>query len=368
MRERIAQILKIVCLGLVALLVYQLVQAGFHGNPLAGVKIPEVPSLPADTNAPPTVAKGPTRPGTNSPASAMGSNGPATALGTNAVAMGTNGIGAGTNAVAHRRPRPAGSNDAAVAMAAESISTNKTAAIESPTNVAGAASAETNIVVRHKVNETTTNSAPVALASESLATNNPMTNFSALVATNTNISITMPLNTDTFVTVIADTNVAMPKVASGTNVAVTEPGKTNGTNAARARAAGAGRPATTSPQTMGAMGGPGGATKAAKLPPEIQARVDRVVESEIFAPINHPMPMALLGVAGKVAFLRAPSGQTGMVKEGDSLGEIKLLRVGINRVLVEQDGQPKELMIFSGLGGESLLPKPTVISDETTKH
>jgi hypothetical protein len=57
-----------------------------------------------------------------------------------------------------------------------------------------------------------------------------------------------------------------------------------------------------------------------------------------------------------------------MVKEGDALGEIKLLRIGINRVLVEQDGQQKELMIFSGLGGESLLPKPTATSDETTKH
>ena len=80
------------------------------------------------------------------------------------------------------------------------------------------------------------------------------------------------------------------------------------------------------------------------------------------------MPMALLGIAGKLAFLRSPSGQTGMVKEGEDLGEIKLLRIGINRVLVEQDGQPKELMIFSGLGGESLLPKPTVTSDETTKN
>jgi hypothetical protein len=77
--------------------------------------------------------------------------------------------------------------------------------------------------------------------------------------------------------------------------------------------------------------------------------------------------MALLGVAGKSALIRSPSGQTGLIKEGEDLGEIKLLRIGINRVLVEQDGQQKELMIFSGLGGESLLPKPTVTSDETTK-
>ena len=85
--------------------------------------------------------------------------------------------------------------------------------------------------------------------------------------------------------------------------------------------------------------------------------MDRIIESEILAPVIRPMPMALLGIAGEVAFLRAPSGQTGLVKEGDDLGGIKLLRIGINRVLVEEQGQKKELMIFSGYGGDSLLPK-----------
>jgi hypothetical protein len=116
------------------------------------------------------------------------------------------------------------------------------------------------------------------------------------------------------------------------------------------------------------MGGPGGRKPAAPLPPEIQARVDRVYESEIFAPVMHPMPMALLGIAGKAAFLRAPNGQTGMVKEGENLGDLKLLRVGINRVLVEQDGKTQELMIFAGLGGESLLTKTNESSNETTKN
>ena len=41
----------------------------------------------------------------------------------------------------------------------------------------------------------------------------------------------------------------------------------------------------------------------------------------------------------------------------DALGELKLLRIGINRVLVEQDGNKTELMIFNGYGGESLMPK-----------
>lgn len=93
----------------------------------------------------------------------------------------------------------------------------------------------------------------------------------------------------------------------------------------------------------------------ADLPPATRAQVDRVTSSEILGPVMHPLPMALLGIAGEDAFLRSANGQTGLVKEGDSLGDLKLLRIGINRVLIEQDGEKKELTIFSGYGGESLL-------------
>ena len=107
---------------------------------------------------------------------------------------------------------------------------------------------------------------------------------------------------------------------------------------------------------MGPSGRPG-ATTAPELALPIRARVYGITDSEILGPIMRPMPMALLGIAGNVAFLRAANGQTGLVKEGDSLGGLKLLRIGTNRVLVEDDGQKKELTLFSGYGGESLLPK-----------
>jgi hypothetical protein len=100
------------------------------------------------------------------------------------------------------------------------------------------------------------------------------------------------------------------------------------------------------------------------LPPAIQAQISQITDSEILGPVIHPLPMALMGIAGDVAFLRSPDGQTGLVQTGDSLGEIKLLRIGINRVLVEQDGQQQELTIFSGYGGESLLLKPEGTNDE----
>ena len=102
---------------------------------------------------------------------------------------------------------------------------------------------------------------------------------------------------------------------------------------------------------------PGGPAKLPDLPPDIWARVDRIVDSEILGPVMRPLPMALLGIAGNVAFLRASNGQTGLAKEGEVVGGLKLLRIGINRVLVEEEGKKQELMIYSGMGGESLLPK-----------
>jgi len=99
------------------------------------------------------------------------------------------------------------------------------------------------------------------------------------------------------------------------------------------------------------------AKKGPDLSPEVQARVDRITQSEIFGAIIRPLPMALLGIAGKDAFLRAPNGQTGLLREGESLGGVKLLQIGTNRVLVEHEQQKKELTVFSGFGSETLLPK-----------
>ena len=95
----------------------------------------------------------------------------------------------------------------------------------------------------------------------------------------------------------------------------------------------------------------------ADLPAAIQTRVERITQSEILGAIVRPLPMALLGIAGQDAFLRAPNGQTGLLREGGELGGIKLLRIGTNRVLIEHEQQQKELMLFSGFGSETLLPK-----------
>ena len=102
-------------------------------------------------------------------------------------------------------------------------------------------------------------------------------------------------------------------------------------------------------------GGPGMPNPGPELSPELQARLDRIIDSEVLAPVMRPLPMALLGIAGPDVFFRAPNGQTGLLKEGEELGGVKLLRIGINRVLVEEKGDQKELTIFAGLGSESLM-------------
>lgn len=100
-------------------------------------------------------------------------------------------------------------------------------------------------------------------------------------------------------------------------------------------------------------GGPPGPA----LPPEIQARLDRVIQSELLGPVMRPPPMALLGIAGQDVLFRGPNGQTGLVREGGELGGVQIVRIGTNRVLVREGTELKELTIFGGIGGESLMPK-----------
>lgn len=106
----------------------------------------------------------------------------------------------------------------------------------------------------------------------------------------------------------------------------------------------------------GMPGGPMGPGRGGPaLEPELQARVDTILASQLFGAIPQPPPMALMGIAGDLAMLRAPNGQTGLIAEGDTLGGVKLLKIGTNRILIEHEGSEKELTLFSGYGGESLL-------------
>lgn len=107
---------------------------------------------------------------------------------------------------------------------------------------------------------------------------------------------------------------------------------------------------------------PNSATKSAsqnssQIPAAVQSKIDKIKESEIFGAIPKPLPMALLGIGGLDVFLRAPDGQMGLLRVGETFGGVKLLQIGTNRVLVEHEGQRKELTLHSGFGSESLLPK-----------
>ncbi|MBU6400014.1 MAG: hypothetical protein KGS61_06830 [Verrucomicrobia bacterium] len=134
--------------------------------------------------------------------------------------------------------------------------------------------------------------------------------------------------------------------ASATAASATNPSNRTAHSAQHGRTPGPGsRPALANPD--------------ADLPATTRQRIDRIKDSEIFGPVPRPLtqPMALLGIAGEDVFLRGPTGQTGLLRVGEQLGGAKLLQIGTNRVVVEYEGQRKELTIFSGFGSQTLLPK-----------
>jgi len=251
-------------------------------------------------------------------------------------------------------PEPAPGGPTATSPANGAPMPGKTATLP-PTNSPGG----TNLVATlNATNLSPTNLPPLS------STNQPTTN--ALVATNAPVPPTISVSTNGGLSTTNLGSSATNSSLSATNISSSPtngtPSATNGPVALAGQSAKAHSP---HPHRMG-PGGPG--QPAPDLPPLVQARIGKIVDSELLGPVMHPQPMALLGIAGDVAFLRTDSGETGLVKVGDALGDLKLLRIGINRILVEQNGQPKELTIFSGMGSESLLNTSDKSSNETTNH
>jgi hypothetical protein len=295
LRERAEPVLKILCLILAALVVYQLAGILIRWNPFRGVTVPELPALTARTNSPADNTHG-----TNLAASA-------TITGTNLTQL------------------PPNTNTPTAAIKANTNSISPPMAVVKGTNsiVHGDlgstnANAETNVVAHQETKLSGIVSTP-STGSPDMGTNQVNSTNSA--GTNVAPSLKPEMK-------VANTS-SVPEIVGVNLNPFQPPGKSGG-----------------------------------DLPPAIQTRIRRITDSEILGPAMRPLPMGLLGIAGDVAFLRTASGQTGLVKEGDSLGDLKLLQIGINRVLIEQDGKKKELTIFSGYGGESLLPKQKDNPDE----
>jgi hypothetical protein len=294
MLERLEPILKGVCAVLAALLLYQFVRVIAHSNPLAHLTIPALPGLPADTNAPSAVNA------TNAiGVAASAKSGTSTSQ---SVPLAS---GKGTNSSAARASAAAGTNTA----------------------TSGSGKAGTNSVTPLQAEKGLTNSIADARST------NTGTNAGANLQTAKHGTNSAP-----------DQGLAKGATNSPALAASAKSGMLPGARS--------GMP----PMGMSPSRGPAGA-KLPDLALPILARVDKITDSEILGQVIRPLPKALLGIAGNVAFLRAANGQTGLVKEGDELSGLKLLRIGTNRVLVEQDGKKEELTIFSGYGGDTLMPK-----------
>jgi hypothetical protein len=303
MPERTGQILKLACLALAAWLVCKLAGVALRAGSLARVAIPALPTLASDTNAPAGDRDGATH-ATKSAATAT--NPPA---------------GPVTNALTSKTVTNAGSN--------------LVAAVQTPGPARPANGATTSFTARVALPAASTNAIVPAIASHAVAATGSNASSSAS-ATNDPASAGLTTNLSGDATNPASN--ALARAGAGRK----------GTDAPPP-----GAMAMTGPRVWPALPGMPGKPPP-PLPPEIKARVDRIYESQLLGQIIR-VPLSLLGIAGDFAIIRTPTGQTGLVKEGDSVGDVKLLRIGINRVLVEQGGQKKELMIFNGFGGTSLL-------------
>jgi len=97
--------------------------------------------------------------------------------------------------------------------------------------------------------------------------------------------------------------------------------------------------------------------------PSLAAEFKSIETSGIFGKVQVKIQPTLMGIAGDYALLRAPDGQMDMVPAGGELGGVKILAIGMNRVLIEYRGKKQELILFTGLEGESLL-EPTPKKEE----
>jgi len=300
LRQRAEQIVRILCLVLSGLVLYELAETAVRWNPFRGVSVPELPVLITSET-------------TNLPAGSHKTN-----LIASAPSKDTNTVPKGTS----------------------TNSTAKAPAEHSTSNTVAAPLAEGSNLIVHADSSTHTNTTAVVVTNaptNTVASTEPKLIGTNLIATGT--STTKGTNLPASVSTAANGTNSGPPPASKTHIGAPHM---------------AGMP--------GMMGGDfnpfqAGGKRGPNLPPAVQSRISKITDSEILAAVIRPLPMALLGIAGNVAFLRSDNGQTGLVKEGDSLDDIKLIRIGINRVLIEQNGNKKELTIVSGYGGESLLPK-----------
>jgi hypothetical protein len=349
MRDHTEQILRLICFALGALILFDILRAGYRANPFARLRLPPVPTL--QTNAVTDAVANGGNPSNNSAEVGKVTNATSAdaRAATNSLAGETNklSVSSETNGTAKTKLTAGTTNIVTVtnlvaAAANAVVKTNP--AVATSTNAA----AMTKTVVSGSTNTlAVTNTVAVESNNIFSSTNKvAMAGTKATALTNQIVAGSTNFLTATNQVGAASTNGAATNIAHSANPNSMPPGRHGG-----------GMPFAGGMPGMPGMGGP-----AVPLPKDIQARVDKIVDSEIFAPVMRPLPMQLFGIAGDTAMLRTDSGQSGLVKEGDSLGDVKLVRIGINRVLVEQKGNLKELMIFDGYGGESLMPKTNTIS------
>ena len=100
--------------------------------------------------------------------------------------------------------------------------------------------------------------------------------------------------------------------------------------------------------------------------PTLRPVVAKVAESSLFGVAPPPPPPSpnqppkakapkLQGIAADFAILEIPGRGVHMIRLGDEEEGVKVLKLALNRVLIEVDGVKHELTIYSGFGSDPLL-------------
>lgn len=90
---------------------------------------------------------------------------------------------------------------------------------------------------------------------------------------------------------------------------------------------------------------------------EVKVAVTIIKKSGVFGSPPKPRPSSLIGIAENVAFIQTPSGSVQGIEIGQTIQNVKVIKIDTNRVLIEENGKQRELTIYSGMGSETLIGK-----------
>ena len=90
---------------------------------------------------------------------------------------------------------------------------------------------------------------------------------------------------------------------------------------------------------------------------QVATSIKIMKKSGLFGSPPKPRQSVLIGIVGDMAIIQTGSGGSKTMSIGETYQNVKLLKLDINRALIEENGKTRELTLHSGIGSESLMQK-----------